>query len=111
MLRGFLFPRESVITDGAAEIPVRPSRYHPAMRTTLDIDDAVLATVKEIARARGQTIGMVISELARKALESTRHSRHQYRDFPVFAVPVGAEVLTVECVKAIVDDEGLSARR
>ncbi|MBL8271013.1 hypothetical protein [Steroidobacter sp.] len=81
------------------------------MRTTLDIDDVVLATAKELARARGQTIGMVISELARKALESTRHERVAYREFPVFEVPVNAEVLTVEFVEAIVDDEGLPARR
>lgn len=81
------------------------------MRTTLDIDDAVLATAKEIARARGQTIGMVISELARKGLESKRPVRHPYRPFPVFDVPADAEALTIQCVEAIVDDEGIPARR
>jgi hypothetical protein len=81
------------------------------MRTTLDIDDAVLAAAKEIARARGQTTGLVISELARQALASSRQVRHQYRHFPVFEVPAGAEVLTTQCVEAIVDDEGIPARR
>lgn len=81
------------------------------MRTTLDIDDAVLATAKEMARARGQTIGMVISELARRGLQSSRPVRHQYRPFPVFDVPVDAEALTIQCVEAIVDDEGIPARR
>jgi hypothetical protein len=81
------------------------------MRTTLDIDDAVLASAKQIARARGQTTGMVISELARKGLEDNWPPRHQYRQFPVFEVPATAEALTIQCVEAIVDDEGLPARR
>jgi hypothetical protein len=38
------------------------------MRTTLDIDDDVLAAAKELAAARKSTAGQVISELARKAL-------------------------------------------
>jgi hypothetical protein len=38
------------------------------MRTTLDIDDDVLAAAKELAKARDSTAGEIISELARKAL-------------------------------------------
>lgn len=38
------------------------------MRTTLDIDEDVLAAAKELARAEGRTIGEVISDLARKGL-------------------------------------------
>jgi hypothetical protein len=38
------------------------------MRTTLDIDDDVLAAAKELAKARNSTAGEVISDLARKAL-------------------------------------------
>jgi hypothetical protein len=38
------------------------------MRTTLDIDDDVLAAAKELAKARKSTAGEVISDLARKAL-------------------------------------------
>ena len=38
------------------------------MRTTLAIDDDVLSAAKAIARQRNQTIGQVVSELARKAL-------------------------------------------
>lgn len=81
------------------------------MRTTLDIDDAVLAAAKEIARARGQTTGMVISDLARQGLEGNRRAYAHYTHFPVFDVPLGAQVLTIQRVEAIVDDEGISARR
>ena len=38
------------------------------MRTTLDIDDDVLAAAKELAKAGKSTAGEVISDLARKAL-------------------------------------------
>lgn len=38
------------------------------MRTTLDIDDDVLAAAKELARRQRQTMGAVVSELARRGL-------------------------------------------
>ena len=38
------------------------------MRTTLAIDDDVLLAARAIARQRNQTVGQVVSELARKAL-------------------------------------------
>lgn len=81
------------------------------MRTTLDIDDAVLAAAKEIARTRGETTGMVISELARKGLQHDRQARRHHCTFPVFDVPADAEVLTFQGVEAIIDNEGLPARR
>jgi hypothetical protein len=82
------------------------------MRTTLEIDAAVLAAAKKIARTRGQSLGAVISELARKGLESDRQAgKRQHAAFPVFDVPPSAEALTVQRVQAIIDHEGLSARR
>lgn len=38
------------------------------MRTTLDIDEDILAAAKELARAEGKTAGQVLSDLARRAL-------------------------------------------
>lgn len=83
------------------------------MRITVEIDAAVLSAAKQIARTRGQTLGAVISELARKGLESDRHvvAQRQHVAFPVFEVPLDAEPLTVQSVQAIIDYEGLSARR
>jgi hypothetical protein len=40
------------------------------MRTTLSIDDDVLYAVKSLARRQGRSIGEVISELARQALQA-----------------------------------------
>ncbi|MDQ2695308.1 MAG: antitoxin [Pseudomonadota bacterium] len=39
------------------------------MRTTLTIDDEVLAAARELARREHKTIGQVLSELARRALQ------------------------------------------
>lgn len=38
------------------------------MRTTLDIDDDLLAAAKEVARREGSTAGAVVSRLLRRSL-------------------------------------------
>jgi hypothetical protein len=38
------------------------------MRTTLSLDDDALASARVLARQRGESLGAVISELARKGL-------------------------------------------
>ena len=38
------------------------------MRTTLELDDDLLATARQLAREQGLTIGQLISELARQSL-------------------------------------------
>ena len=38
------------------------------MRTTVDLEEDVLLAAKEIAKQRGNTLGHVISDLARQAL-------------------------------------------
>jgi hypothetical protein len=48
------------------------------MRTTLDIDDDVLAAAKDLARAEGRSMGQIISDLARRGLTQ-----------PAFAEPAG----------------------
>ena len=45
------------------------------MRTTLDIDDDVLAAVKELARSENKTAGEMVSQLARRALARGAQSR------------------------------------
>ena len=40
------------------------------MRTTLSIDDDVLYAVKSLARREGRSLGEVLSELARRALQT-----------------------------------------
>jgi len=45
------------------------------VRTTLDIDDDLLQAAREIAANRGTSIGRVLSDLIRKALEPARAPR------------------------------------
>ncbi len=45
------------------------------MRTTLDLDPDILQAAKEIAAARGSTLGKVVSDMVRKSLESPRAAR------------------------------------
>jgi hypothetical protein len=82
------------------------------MRTTLEIDDAVLAAAKEIADAEHKTAGAVISELALKGLsQSSGPSKRQNTGFPTFSVPPGARPFTSAEIKSAITDEGLPPRR
>jgi hypothetical protein len=40
-----------------------------AMRTTLEVDDDVLDAARAIARQKNETIGKVVSDLARRSLQ------------------------------------------
>jgi hypothetical protein len=78
------------------------------MRTTLDIDDAVLAAAKEIAEAEKSSAGAIISALARKGLAITTGRNTQRKSgFPIFSVPASACPLTSATVKSLLTDEGL----
>jgi hypothetical protein len=75
------------------------------MRTTLDIDDDVLAAAKELAAARKITAGQVISDLARASLTTRAHKgSHRVRNgFPI--LPKTGAVLTTEMVDRLAEDE------
>jgi len=82
------------------------------MRTTLDIDDPVLAAGKEIAGATNSSAGAVLSDLARKGLSSASSQAIKTNSgFPVFSVPNDVSPISSALVKAIMSDEGLSPRR
>ncbi|NCC26232.1 MAG: hypothetical protein EOM25_13720 [Deltaproteobacteria bacterium] len=44
------------------------------MRTTLDVEEDVLAAAKELARIQNESVGRVLSRLARQALAGTQGS-------------------------------------
>jgi hypothetical protein len=79
------------------------------MRTTLDIQDDVLAAVKALARKQGKTAGEVLSALARSALTgatspaaTAREPRASY-GFKPFAA--GNAVVTNELIDDLRDRE------
>jgi len=75
-----------------------------AVRTTLDIDDDVLATAEELASGQNSTAGKVISDLVRKALARPLRSNVIYRNgLPV--LPKRGGVVTREMVKRLAEKE------
>jgi len=83
------------------------------MRTTLDIDDDLLAAAKELARSEGTTAGQVVSRLLRSSLtggattKATERSRGKtvagFVPFPAR----GGVVVTNEHVNLLRDAEGV----
>jgi hypothetical protein len=83
----------------------------PPIRTTLSLDDDVLAYAREMAEHQGRTIGAVVSELARKGVKAANDStaeageyRNGLRLFPTFPSGGGRPV-TMELVNALRDEE------
>jgi hypothetical protein len=76
-----------------------------AVRTTVSIDDDLLAATKSIARAKSQSLGRVLSDLARRGLNATpRAEFSEAHGFPVFRVPPGARTITIDDVKKNEDE-------
>jgi hypothetical protein len=74
------------------------------MRTTLDVDDDVLQAAKEIAANRRTTTGKVLSDLARKALTSTKSGRER-NGVPLMPKrPKGSDRPTMEKVNRLRDE-------
>jgi hypothetical protein len=75
------------------------------MRTTLTIDDDLFAVVKTVAAEKSESIGKAISDLARLGLCSTTRSRGKEKSgFPVFHVPRGARLITLQDVRKLEDE-------
>jgi len=73
------------------------------MRTTLDIDEDVMAATRAIARATGRSLGTVVSDLARTGL-ARRRVLTDHDGFPTIAVPPDSPPITSEMVAAALDD-------
>lgn len=72
------------------------------MRTTLEIDDDVVAAARELAGAERRSIGSVISELARRGLTPAKVDVSG--DLPVIRVPAGTAPITPEMVRRALDE-------
>ncbi len=74
------------------------------MRTTIEIDDDLLAAARSLSVQRGETLGRTISALLRRALRPSRRAgvRNGVR---VFEPVRGAPVPTLELVNSLRDEE------
>jgi hypothetical protein len=80
------------------------------MRTTLDIDDDVLAAARGLARQQKRTAGEVLSSLARQALTGVASNAagvrepeavHGFRPFPA-----NGKIVTNELIDELRDRDG-----
>jgi hypothetical protein len=74
------------------------------VRSTLDIDEDVLETAKELAARRGTTAGRVLSELARSALTPRGRSARKRNGVPLLPEKRGARLVTPEIVNRLRDE-------
>lgn len=73
------------------------------MRTTLNLDDDVVAAGRELAAAQRTSLGSVISELARRGLTPARVAAEN--GLPVVRVPAGTPAITPEMVRRALDED------
>ena len=80
-------------------------RYDVSMRTTLDIDDEILLTVKEIARQRKVAAGSVVSTLLREALQPKSFKPEYRNGVPLLPRRPNGPVVTSELVNRLRDED------
>jgi hypothetical protein len=74
------------------------------MRTTLAIDDDVLAAAKGLATLQRKSIGEVISALARQALQPQANSHATRNGVPLLQTQPGTMPVTLEMVNKLRDE-------
>ncbi len=72
------------------------------MRTTLAIDDDIMATAKYLAQREHKSVGAVISAMARRGIERERlASSNQRNGVPLLPLRPGASPVTPELVNQL----------
>jgi len=84
---------------------MRSITTEPEMRTTLSIDDDVLAAARHLADRESKSIGQVVSALARKGLNRGTAKAHAVRNgIPLLPRQKSAIVVTPELVNRLLDE-------
>ena len=74
------------------------------MRTTLDLDERVLAAARARARAQGITIGQAVSRMAARDLDDQADETTSVGEFPMLP-DVPGHVITDEMVARALEEE------
>ncbi len=74
------------------------------MRTTLTIDDDVLAAAKGLAAKQRKSVGEVLSALARQSLRPSKPGHHVRNGIPLLPVRSGITPVTPEIVNQLRDE-------
>ena len=75
------------------------------MRTTVDIDEDVLRAAKALAEDREQSLGRVLSDLARRGLQPSGAKAVRRSGLPVLPRLPGARPVTPEHVKELLEQD------
>lgn len=73
------------------------------MRTTVDLDEDVLRAAKDLAEERDQSLGRVLSELARRGLEPRKIKISMRDGIPTLPRRPGAKPVTSKIVKELLE--------
>ncbi|MGA3187324.1 MAG: hypothetical protein ABSF22_09450 [Bryobacteraceae bacterium] len=73
------------------------------MRTTVDLDEDILRVVKDLARESEQSMGRVLSELARRGLTPQVRQFKMRNGVPLLIPKPGARPVTSEHVKELLE--------
>jgi hypothetical protein len=74
------------------------------MRTTLSIDDDVMAAAKAIAEREKKSVGEIISTLVREALRPSQPARRTRNGIPLLPTRGRPNTVTPEVVSRLRDD-------
>jgi len=74
------------------------------MRTTLAIDDDVLAAARALAQSQNRSLGEVVSDLARKGLTPVQPAPKFRNGIRLLPVQPGARPVTLEHVNKLRDE-------
>jgi hypothetical protein len=75
------------------------------MRTTVTLDDDVYHAALTLSQASEKSLGKVLSDLARKGLEPRRPRKRRGKVMPVFEVPLGTPMISLESVRRAWEEE------
>lgn len=75
------------------------------MRTTVDLDEDLLRVVKNLAAERHQSLGRVLSELARKGLQPPPRVSFGRDKIPTLMRKEGGRPVTAQDVKDLLESE------
>lgn len=79
------------------------------MRTTMELDDQVLAAVRDLAQVENRSMGKVLSDLAREALTQRVpiSGLSRRNGVPLLPRRPGAAAVTQELIDRIREEEGI----
>jgi hypothetical protein len=75
-----------------------------AMRTTLKLDEDVLAAARTLAQQQDKTLGEVVSDLARRGLAPAKPAPAYRNGIRLMPVREGASAATLELVNRLRDE-------